>query len=67
MPLVRLKEVRAMSAEDRQKLLDQLRNELMYERGIAAMGGAPANPGKIKALRRSIARVLTVMREEGKK
>jgi ribosomal protein L29 len=28
------------------------------------MGGAPPSPGKIRAIRRSIARMLTIMREE---
>jgi len=36
----------------------------MHERGVAAMGGAPPNPGKIRALRKNIARILTIMREE---
>jgi ribosomal protein L29 len=28
------------------------------------MGGAPHSPGKIRAIRRNIARMLTIMREE---
>src|SRR2546422_11265412 len=36
----------------------------MHERGVPAMGGAPPNPGKIRALRKNIARILTIMREE---
>jgi len=36
----------------------------MHERGVAAMGGAPPNPGKIRALRKNIARILTIMSEE---
>ncbi len=39
----------------------------MHERGVAAMGGAPPNPGKIKALRKNIARIYTVQSEEGGK
>jgi large subunit ribosomal protein L29 len=45
--------------------MKELRDELMRERGVAAMGGAPPSPGKIKALRTNIARLATVMREEG--
>ena len=37
---------------------------IIDERGVAAMGGAPPNPGKIRALRKNIARILTIMREE---
>ena len=53
-----------MSADERNQKLKELRNELMHERGVSAMGGAPANPGAIRALRTDIARILTVQREE---
>jgi large subunit ribosomal protein L29 len=59
------KEIREMASKERKDKLYELRNELMHEKGIAAMGGAPTNPGKIKALRISIARILTIMQEEG--
>src|SRR5438128_11934978 len=64
MPLLRTKEIRGMDAEAIAKKLVELRDELMHERGVAAMGGAPPNPGKIRALRKNIARILTIMREE---
>lgn len=66
MALLRSKEIRAMSTEDRAKRLRELRDELMHERGTAAMGGAPRNPGRIRAIRTNIARILTVQREEKK-
>jgi large subunit ribosomal protein L29 len=66
MALLRTKEIKAMSTEDRAKRLRELRDELMHERGTAAMGGAPANPGRIRAIRTNIARILTVQREEKK-
>lgn len=66
MALLRTKEIRTMNVEDRQAKLSELRAELMHERGTAAMGGAPANPGRIRALRTNIARILTVQREEEK-
>ena len=65
MPLPKTKEIREMTSEDRQKNVRQLQEELMRERGMAAMGGAPTSPGKIRKLRRSISRYLSVMREEG--
>ncbi|MBN1539822.1 MAG: 50S ribosomal protein L29 [Candidatus Thermoplasmatota archaeon] len=54
-----------MKKEDRHLKMKELRDELMRERGVAAMGGAPPSPGKIKALRINIARMATVMTEEG--
>ncbi|MCX8174208.1 MAG: 50S ribosomal protein L29 [Thermoplasmata archaeon] len=67
MPALRAKEIRAMSAEERRKKLEELEDDLIHERGVAAMGGAPANPGKLRAIRIQIARMLTVMNEEKKK
>lgn len=66
MALLRTSEIRDMSAEDRLAKLRELKDELMHERGTAAMGGAPANPGRIRALRTNIARILTVQKEEEK-
>ncbi len=65
MALLRLPDIRNMNSEERSAKMKELRDELMRERGISAMGGAPPNPGRIKSLRINIARLATVMREEG--
>jgi large subunit ribosomal protein L29 len=62
--LIKSKDIRAMSLEERESKLKELRSDLMHERGVAAMGGAPKNPGKIQAIRRNISRMLTIIREE---
>ena len=64
MALLRTNDIRKMSAEERSKKLLELRDELMHERGTDAMGGAPSNPGKIRALRTNIARIKTIQKEE---
>lgn len=66
MALLRTSEIKSMSGEERVKKLRELRDDLMHERGTAAMGGAPANPGKIRALRTNIARIETIQKEEEK-
>ncbi len=63
MALLKTRELREMSTELRAEKLIELRDELMHERGIGAMGGAPASPGKIRALRKNIARILTIQKE----
>jgi len=63
MALLRMKEIRAMRPEDLDLKMRELSDELMHERGVAAMGGAPASPGKLRALRSNVARILTVKRE----
>ena len=57
-------EIREMSADERNQKLKELRDELMHERGVSAMGGAPSNPGAIRSLRTQIARILTIQKEE---
>ncbi len=59
------KEIRDFTAEERAEKLKELKEELMHERGVSAMGGSPPSPGKIRQLRMSIARILTIMQEEG--
>jgi large subunit ribosomal protein L29 len=59
------REIRELLPEERQAKLEELRKELMKERGIAAMGGSPPSPGKIRWLRQNMARLLTIMKEEG--
>jgi large subunit ribosomal protein L29 len=66
MALMKIKEIKTMSLNDRGAKLRELQDELMHERGTAAMGGAPANPGRIRAIRTNIARILTVQQEEEK-
>jgi len=63
--VLKAKEIRAYTPEERQEKLQELKQELMHERGVAAMGGSPPSPGKIRQLRTSIARILTIIREEG--
>ena len=67
MPTIQPAEIRAMGPEKARVKLDELRVELMYERGVAAMGGAPPNTGKIRSLRKQCARILTILKEEEKR
>ncbi|MFH0815243.1 MAG: 50S ribosomal protein L29 [Methanobacteriota archaeon] len=66
MALLKTKDIRALSIEDQKAKLAELKNDLMYERGVASMGGAPANPGKLRAIRTNIARLKTIEREAKK-
>ena len=63
MALLRMKELRALSEEDLRKKIASAENDLLRERGIAAMGGAPPSPGRMRALRSNVARALTVLTE----
>ncbi len=56
-------EIRALSPEERKKKLEELRMELIRLK-LQAATGVLDNPGKIRAIKRTIARILTIMREE---
>lgn len=60
---MKTKEIRKMKNEDFDKKLSELRLELSKELGSAKMGRAVKNPGKIKQIRKSIAKILTVKKE----
>jgi len=64
---LKAKELRDLTNEERLEKLKELKSELMHERGVAAMGGSPPSPGKIRQLRMNIAKILTIMQEEGEK
>ena len=57
--------MRELSTEERNEKLKDWRNELMEEYGRSAMGGSPQSPGKLRWIHKNIARMLTVMKEEG--
>jgi len=64
MALLRMKEIREMAPDAREKKMKEIQDELLHERGVAAMGGAPHSPGQIRALRKNLARLLTVLGDE---
>jgi len=63
--VLKAKEIREYTPKERSEKLKELKSELMHERGVAAMGGSPPSPGRIRQIRMSIAKLLTIMREEG--
>jgi len=63
MPLLKTTDIREMNNSEMEEKLEELRDELLHEKGQAAMGGAPESPGRIRAIKSNIARILTVMNE----
>lgn len=60
---LKINDIRKMTPEERRKKLEELRLELVKLR-LKASTGTLENPGAIRAIRKSIARILTVEREE---
>lgn len=64
MPILRIRDVRGMSSEERAKKVSDLRTELARLRTMVRAGGAVENPARIRALRKAIAKLLTIDRED---
>lgn len=65
MPILRVKEIRDMSSEERTKKVGEFRTELLRLRTMVKAGGSVENPRRIKELRKAIARILTMERMQG--
>ena len=63
MAIFKIDEIRNMSEEEITEELQKLESELIRERGIVTAGGAPEKPGRIKDIRKTIARIKTIQRE----
>jgi len=64
MPILRLKEIRDMSSDDRLDRLDEFRTELVRLKTMIRAGGNVENPARVKELRKAIARILTIESEQ---
>jgi large subunit ribosomal protein L29 len=65
MAILHIEEIRDMTPAEREAELEDLQTELLNAKAVQAAGGDPENPGRIKELRRTIARIKTIQREEG--
>ncbi|WIV67310.1 50S ribosomal protein L29 [Natrialbaceae archaeon AArc-T1-2] len=65
MAILHVEEIRDMTPAERQAELEELETELLNAKAVLAAGGAPENPGEIGELKRTIARIKTIQREEG--
>ena len=63
MAIYKTKELRGMGKEEIDDKLQQLKTELSKERGAIASGTKAENPGKVKEIRKTIARILTIKKE----
>jgi len=60
-----MREIREMKREEKLKKLRELEIELLKLRTLVRSGGAVQNPGRIRQVRRDIARLKTALCEEG--
>jgi len=65
MPFIRLKEIREMNPEEREAKLRELQIELSRLKATVKAGGALESPSRVKEIRKTIARIMTVRNEKG--
>jgi len=66
MAILRSKEIWEMEIEDIQEKLTELKAELAKNISKSSAAGVNENPGKVRELKRTIARVLTIMNQKQK-
>lgn len=64
MPILRVRDIREMSFEERRKKLLELQTELSRLKTMIKAGGSIDNPSRIHELRKTIARILTIETEQ---
>ena len=61
------KRIKEMSADDKQKKLTEYKTELAYQRALLAAGNTSESPGKIRSIKKTIARLNTFINIDSKK
>ncbi len=63
MAILRTDDIREMDTGELREKLNDLRKELVEERGQIEVGGFADNPGRIKEMRKTIAKINTVLNQ----
>ena len=64
MAILRIKELREMNEKDLDKKLNELKLELAKEKANINIGASVTSPGRIKEIKRTIARIETIKKEK---
>jgi large subunit ribosomal protein L29 len=63
MAIIKSKDLRKMDEKAKSTKLVELRNELISINAQIAMGTVPENPGRVKEIKKTIAKILTVKKQ----
>lgn len=63
MAILKTDEIRSMSESELKEKMSDLKKEIVEERGQIETGGFADNPGRIKEMKKTIARIKTVLNE----
>ena len=62
---MKAKELKIMNEPDLESKVTELKKELMKVNSQIAIGTLPKSPGKVKEMKRTIAKILTIKRMKG--
>ena len=64
MAVLKKDQLKTMNNEEMNKRLDDMRKEIMKLKAQVSRGTQPEHPGKIRALKRTVARILTIQNQK---
>ena len=64
MAIIRVKEARKLSSKEIDSKIEELRKEILKLNSQVSAGATPENPGRIKEIRRTIARLIFIKEKE---
>ena len=64
---MKVKELKAMNEPDLENKIVELKKELMRINSQVAIGTIPKSPGKVREIKRTIAKILTIKQKGGSK
>lgn len=64
---LKIKEIKSMGNEDLKNKLEELKKELMKNNAQIATGTTPKSPGQLKQIKKTIAKILTVLKNKESK
>jgi len=65
--IIKKKQIKEMTHDDIINRLNELKLELVKEKGQIAIGGSPSNSGRVKEIKKTIAKFLTELKRRGEK
>jgi large subunit ribosomal protein L29 len=65
MAVLKTREARKMGNDELEKKAQELRLEVAKEKANIAIGAPVSSPGKMRDMKRTIARILTIKKEKG--
>jgi len=61
---IKKKELKTMAVGELKNMLEDLQKELIKENAQVSTGTSPKNPGSLKAMKKNIARIITLINQK---